>query len=100
MSETDLPPIALRTIAAITDDLQRALGCVEQAQQVAQWIAHDHYTDPVERSAVAVITTESRHVAELWRHMLGELADAAAGLGDAIHDLDDLSDPLDDEVAP
>jgi hypothetical protein len=92
-------PTILQRVVAVATELRRAPARVEQVNEVATWIEHDHRFDPAERSAVAVVTSEGR-VAELWRYLRAELAEAEYELDEVLEELDDLGDTLGSGVVP
>jgi hypothetical protein len=83
----------LQKVVAAAERFRRALRRVEQARKVATSIEHDHHADPSERFAVAVLTRDGR-VAELWRFMCAELAEAEAELGELLEDVGPGSEAL------
>jgi hypothetical protein len=73
----------------IIADLERALRRVEDANQAAGRIQHDHCTDPVVRSAISLLTADTR-VAELWRDLRAGIQATEKQLSELIEDLDAL----------
>jgi hypothetical protein len=97
MSAIEPGPNQLQLVVAVAGDLRRALWRVQQVQEVAGWIEHDH-TNPTERSAVAVVTREGPQVAELWRFLRSELGGAKDAIDEVLEELDDLGDTLGNEA--
>jgi hypothetical protein len=89
----------LQKVIALADGFRRALRRVEQAQKMATSIERDHHADPTERLAIAVVTRDGR-VAELWRYVCAELAEAEVELGELLKDVDHLGDSLGSETLP
>ena len=81
----------------------RAQRCAGKTQEAADQLEYDHYVDPAERAAVALVTRSGRRSGESWlrlRDELERLIDVLADCGIDLHVLEKALDESDGTLEP